>query len=764
MTFEELIALGGAWAWANYSKDIIKSFAKSLASGAGEKAKEAALAGWERVEWATEAKKYGQAVQEMYGRVRVLGMSDPVPLEGIFTDVRILDRPSALRRLDIEKLRADPGTLDRLGRRIDGLKLVSDSKKRRLFILGKPGAGKTTFLKYVALQATKGTIDKVPIFVPLKAWADSHLELLPFVCKQFEICDFPDARPFVERILKRGDAIVLFDGLDEVNQEGQQRDKMIVALKDFSAQYSKAQCLITCRVAATEYEFEEFTYVELADFTDEQISTFAAKWFADEPAKLELFNREFSSPESKGLRELAKVPLLLSLLCLSFGETMSFPQRRVEIYEEALDALLKKWDASRSIKRDETYKGLSLGRKRQMLARIGAQTFQLNEYLLPQEQLARRITLYLRQLPGLPREQDVDGEAVLKAIEAQHGVLIERAHRIYSFSHLTLQEYFTAKYISEHAPIGVLREMLNPVYVANPRWREVVLLTASMLENADDFFMRFSGALKLIVQADPVFSRFMSEALKLTKPRRPEEQVHALRAYDKSVAAGVLYGCVTLQVYYSEEWRSHGGYPLVREHVERFLEQVHDAACAVLEVEFPVPDFEAHYEASKKAGWSAGAENEERCSPGFRRALPEDIRFDVKLAYLLMLSDKLTELAHRPPRDPHLMLQAIGGFISSVNSSVIANWDSGLNEDWHKFLDNFDPYFSVNAAEAVRELIRKHRPMGHEWRLTEEHGETLKRFFYGTLLFLESLQLAAVTDRASLVEGLAWRPPEATYR
>ena len=45
-----------------------------------------------------------------------------------------------------------------------------------LFILGKPGAGKTTVLKHLALQAAQGHFDKIPIFVTLKDWADSKDE------------------------------------------------------------------------------------------------------------------------------------------------------------------------------------------------------------------------------------------------------------------------------------------------------------------------------------------------------------------------------------------------------------------------------------------------------------------------------------------------------------------------------------------------------------------------------------------------------------
>jgi predicted NACHT family NTPase len=122
---------------------------------------------------------------------------------------------------------------------------------------------------------------------------------------------------------------------------------------DFTNQYPANKVLITCRIAATDYTFEKFTYVEMADFTLEQVQVFARKWFVHDDEKAKRFVDELNRAEHRGLRELAQTPLLLTLLCLNFEETLTFPARRAELYEEALDALLKKWDATRNIKRDE---------------------------------------------------------------------------------------------------------------------------------------------------------------------------------------------------------------------------------------------------------------------------------------------------------------------------------------------------------------------------------------------------------------------------
>ena len=191
--------------------------------------------------------------------MQIMGMAKPVPLDDIFTEAYMLDKPTAFGRFDIEYLRrrsVDPDSPPTNAKRINGLRLITE--KGNLFILGKPGAGKTTFLKYIALKAAEQTIDKVPIFISLKQWADSGSELMPFMAERFDICGFPQAQPFVEELLKSGKAIVLFDGLDEVNQESGLRDKQTRAMNNFVEKYDRAQCLITCRLAASDYSFQAF--------------------------------------------------------------------------------------------------------------------------------------------------------------------------------------------------------------------------------------------------------------------------------------------------------------------------------------------------------------------------------------------------------------------------------------------------------------------------------------------------------------------------
>lgn len=499
----ELTTLGiaaGAWLWEQYGTKVV---AKSADAAKGK---------WDKVKWTEAAERYRAKVKKLYGTMQIFGMTEPVPLDGIFTDAYMLDKPTALRRFDIERLKQLSTEPDgqRAAERINGLRLVVE--KDNLFILGKPGAGKTTFLKYIALKAAEQTIDKVPIFISLKHWGDSGIDLISFIVERFDVCNFPLAQPFVEELLKSGNAIALFDGLDEVNHERGQRDKQTRAMNNFIEKYDRTQCLITCRIAASDYSFKPFTYVEIADFTEKQINQFVGNWFHKDQETRDRFLSEFGKEDNKGLRELARAPLLLTLLCLAFNETLTFPQRRVEIYEEAVDALLKKWDSSRRIKRDEVYRKLSLGHKENMLALIAAETFEKNKYFIAQGELENLITNYARNVPPHDTKEATDGGVILKAIEAQHGIFVERAREVYSFSHLTFQEYFTAKYIVSNSGQATLTNLV--AHSEDKRWREVFLLTTSLLPDASEFVSVFRAHLDELLGKSPQLSKLLKWAEK----------------------------------------------------------------------------------------------------------------------------------------------------------------------------------------------------------------------------------------------------------
>ena len=89
---------------------------------------------------------------------------------------------------------------------------------------------------------------------------------------------------------------------------------------------------------------------------------------------------------------------------------------------------------------------------------------------------------------------EYDSQAILNSIEAHHGLLVERAKNIYSFSHLTLQEYFTSRFLVDN----LLKDEINTIIQANllnKRWKEVFVITAGILPESDDFLIKMQTAI-----------------------------------------------------------------------------------------------------------------------------------------------------------------------------------------------------------------------------------------------------------------------------
>lgn len=292
------------------------------------------------------------------GTMRVLDMAQDVRLNEIYTDVNILTERCRISRKNLEQLQDIVGIdLDNFQRfsfgeiakeRVTGLEVVK--AHRKLMIWGKPGAGKTTFLKHVAMSCIEGQLfpERVPFFVTLKSFAEEEgqPDLLSYLQSQAALHDIESEQ--VRDIISQGQAMLLLDGLDEVLRADSQR--IIKEIQDFSNLWRQNFVAITCRIAAKEYTFQGgFTEIEVADFDNEQIACFVDNWFycRNQPDKAEIFLRALT--EQKPILELASSPLLLTLLCLVFEENCQFSENRAELYKDGLDILFKKWDGKRAI-------------------------------------------------------------------------------------------------------------------------------------------------------------------------------------------------------------------------------------------------------------------------------------------------------------------------------------------------------------------------------------------------------------------------------
>ncbi|MBE9142090.1 NACHT domain-containing NTPase [Planktothrix mougeotii LEGE 06226] len=475
---------------------------------------------------------YYNKIQDQCGTLQILDVARPIELDDLYVDVNILDEPISYTRLE----RSDfpqiyNPTTDEFNRwclgkvrkpGVPGLAVIENYSK--LMVLGRPGAGKSTFLQHIAIQCNQGQLqaDRVPIFIRLKTFAEDasdreDFSLFHYISQQLDSCSIVK-QSVTDKILNYGRALILLDGLDEVPEED--GDEIVKQIRRFCEKYYKNQFIISCRIAAQQYKFSNFTDVEISDFNDEQIEDFAKKWFiavdknSEEEGKEKAtrFIEKLNLPENQPIREIAVTPILLILTCLVFQSKTEFPSNRAKLYEEGLEILLRKWDKSRGIERDNAYKHLSALRKKQLLSQVAAITFEREDYFLEQDKLQQLIADYLCTLPNAhidPIQLQLDSEAVLKSIAAQHGLLVERAQRIYSFSHLTFQEHFTARAIIDSLSLNLLALNRWVSHITKRSWREVFLLAVGMMQPADHLLLSMKQQIDELV-ADDKLQQFLA--------------------------------------------------------------------------------------------------------------------------------------------------------------------------------------------------------------------------------------------------------------
>ena len=428
-----------------------------------------------------------------HGSLQVLRMNRPIPLDSIYTRVKVLDRGAERifeQPEELEKLYRKQGRLqgfrkhdeDEEGKRA-GIELAN--KEQYLAVLGSPGAGKSTFLRKVGLEALKGKQGQykhpcIPVFLELKRFDSEEVDILGVITNEFKICGFPNPKRFMEQALEKGKLLLLFDGLDEVKTD--LRGKVMQEIKDIIDSHRKNHCIVSCRTAAyRECGIQNLRAVTVADFDEEQIQQLIEKWFQQSPegtAKklLELLKR----PENASALELARTPLLLTFLCLTYQRKFRLPPNRGRLYRTALDILLDDWSAEKQLNRDPIYEDFHPELETVMLSKIAAEYFQQDRLFFPEDPLLEKIRGFLTK--SLKASKALDAKAVLKAIEKQQGIFVERAEDIYSFSHLTIQEYLTARNIAKD-PEQV--ESLVRDRLFEDRWREIFRLVAGEADSAD---------------------------------------------------------------------------------------------------------------------------------------------------------------------------------------------------------------------------------------------------------------------------------------
>lgn len=375
------------------------------------------------------------------------------------------------------------------------------AKQDRVVVVGHPGNGKTTLLRWLAFRAASGKLPdaRSVIYVRLSELSraleiDPNADPVKLAANVAEKRGCREIERLLNEELRANKCLVLLDGLDEVGDETR-RDQLVETIRLFVERYPRNRFVLTSRVVGFEpsqWTGLGFSVVRMLGYRDEQLNEFTDKWSKILP---KVFGGDVDSVRSslanaifanKRVRQLASNPLVLTILCL-LNQTLggALPRRRVDLYSKVVEVFLNTWEQTkRSADTFDETSDIDLdAREFGWLLSDMALAMQKNDRTLAARWwITDRVKDCLQNKLGFEIDQAKDvGERLLRYVTERTGLIEERGLDQFAFSHRTLQEYFAAMGVIDEADASATRDVSDQLsgYFFHPQWSEVVRLVAA---------------------------------------------------------------------------------------------------------------------------------------------------------------------------------------------------------------------------------------------------------------------------------------------
>jgi hypothetical protein len=441
-----------------------------------------------------------------------------VPLEQIFVPLNFISIQSGESAESEVKTKASEGI---------GAIL---SKNNKIAILAKPGGGKSTLIKRLAIayafpQRRKEINDHLPenewlpIFIRCRELGEkvsaSITEIINNVPNRAEIAFcIPEFSVLISEALQRGKALLLIDGIDEITDD-QDRLIFVNQLRTFIGTYPKISLILTSREVGFRTVGGVLAHYckqyRVAELNDKEIEELVTKWHvaiidnsANTLKEAQAIVRMIVNDTR--INRLAQNPLLLTTLLFVKRWAGYLPTKKSVLYQEMIKLLLVTWNV-------EGHEQIDIEEAEPQLAYVAFCMTQLGEQTVSLDNLKKYLIEARKEMPEILNYTRISVPDFIKRVESRSSLLIMSGHKkmesglitpVYEFLHLSFQEHLTAKAIvNKYLPKkGASKTNVQIIkdHTASANWKEVIPLVAVLSgRDAKDIINFLLKELKAII-------------------------------------------------------------------------------------------------------------------------------------------------------------------------------------------------------------------------------------------------------------------------
>ncbi len=382
----------------------------------------------------------------------------------------------------------------------------------RITLLGKPGAGKSTTLRRLAMQLGKCYRDPrstpwlpsklrgcIPIYLPLNRWTldedGLRTDLWKFVVEEVASVSAGLAK-LLPGLAKAGRLVLLLDGLNELPRSGnrpkaeQTADPRVAAIEKLGSRYdyAKVKCVVSCRIKDFSGGLEWYD-LHVQDLNTEQVLELAEAYYPEDTERAALLENlkmlfDDATPRLARLRGLAVQPFYLIRLLEYNRMNQGLPND---------PTILLEWSVGKTLDREIQHELLTEEQAEELKLALARLAFHMTVAgrvsTVDKNQAAVWLSNRQPSNPVATAQEIEQASTWLRQAEGASLINLNEDGEQIEFYHQLIQAYFAACYC-EAQPLE--RTLLEQT--AAPSFREVLPIWNT--RTGDEVFNRFTAMLR----------------------------------------------------------------------------------------------------------------------------------------------------------------------------------------------------------------------------------------------------------------------------